>query len=344
MSGLERWYRRLLLAYPRRYRRTRGLELLTTLLDASGPEQRRPHWRDAVDVVATGLRYRFALPGGRWLATAVVFVALATGALGAGLGARLGWRGAPDLPTDDALSASAERFTPGWQAGAPDPDDIRPFRIIGNWLSSAPVRMLGGDTWRDTTGMVISPAATPSTAALAQALDRLHAAGWRTDPTREVGEHTVVTAHRAGIIMVVAVQSARGERSVFYFVYQREEPRPVLPLTIAGALLSGALGWLGAAALLRRARGRARGVQALLVAVAIPALGLLVPATATTWLILASGHPIDPAAWPPPPAWAAYVTELGRMFTVAGAFLALLVVLMAAVAPTARTYSPGRAP
>ena len=58
----------------------------------------------------------------------------------------------------------------------------------------------------------------------------------------------------------------------------------------------------------------------------------------------ATGHPIDPAAWPPPPAWAAYATELGWMFTTAGAFLALFAVLMVAVAPTARTYSPGRAP
>jgi hypothetical protein len=57
---LERRYRRLLLAYPRWYRSVRGLEMLTTLLDAAAPGQRRPTWRD---LVLRGLRCRLGLPG-----------------------------------------------------------------------------------------------------------------------------------------------------------------------------------------------------------------------------------------------------------------------------------------
>ena len=343
MTGLERSYRRLLLAYPRRYRRTRGPELLTTLLDASGPDQRRPHWRDAVNVVGSGLRYRFALPGGRWLATAVVFVALATAALGAAAGARLGWQDAPDLPADDVLTTWVHRLTPSQQSYAPTPDEIRPLRIGGR-LPWIPVQLLGGADSGDSAGVMIVPSGTSLANTLDLTGDRLHADGWRMDPARTIGEHTVVTAHRGGLTVIIAAHSLPNWRSVLYIAYQREEPRPVLPLTIAGALLFGALGWLGAAAVLRRARSRARGVQVLLMAVAIPALGLLLPATVTTWLILLTGHPVDPAAWPPPPAWAAYATELGRMFTTAGAILTVFVVLMAAVAATARTYSPGRAP
>ena len=344
MTGLERRYRRLLLAYPRPYRRTRGLELLTTLLDASAPDQRRPHWRDAVNVVAAGLRYRFALPGGRWAATGVVLVALATGALGAAAGARLGWHGAPDLPADDVRTATAQDLTPSQQSNTPKPDEIHPF-VAGSRLAWIPVQLLGGASPGDSTGSSISPSGTSSANTIELIGDRLHATGWRADPARTIGEHTVVAARRGGITMIIAVQSLRNWRSAVYLGYQREEPGPVLPLTILGAVLFGTLGWSGAAAVLRRARSRARGVQALLVALAIPALGLLLPATATTWLILATGHPIDPVAWPPPPAWAAYDTELGRMFTVSGAFLALFVVLMTLAAPaTARTYSPGRAP
>jgi hypothetical protein len=343
MTGLERSYRWLLLAYPRRYRRTRGLELLTTLLDASGPDQRRPHWRDALNVVATGLRYRFALPGGRWLATGVVLVALATAALGAAAGARLGWRGAPQLPADDVLTTWVQRVTPSQQSYAPTPDEIHPLRIGGR-LPWIPVQLLGGASSGDSAGMAMSPSGTSLANTVELTSDRLRADGWRTDPIRTIDGYTVVTAHRGGLTVIIAGQPLPNWRSILYIVYQREEPRPVLPLTVAGALLFGVLGWLGAAAVLRRAGSRARGVQALLVAVAIPALGLLLPATVTTWLIVATGHPIDPAAWPSPPAWAAYATELGRMFSAAGAFLALLVVLTVAVAPTARTYSPGRAP
>src|SRR2546423_9059455 len=193
MTGLERWYRRRLLAYPRRYRRTRGLELLTTLLDASGPDQRRPHWRDAVDVVATGLRYRFALPGGRWVATAVVFVALAAAALGAAGGARLGWQDAPDLPADDVLTTCVQRLTPSQQSYEPTPDEIRPLRIGGR-LPWIPVQLLGGADSGDSAGVMIVPSRTSLANTLDLTRDRLHPDGWRTDPARTLRANPGVNA------------------------------------------------------------------------------------------------------------------------------------------------------
>jgi len=56
---LERRYQRLLLAYPRRYRRARGGELLTTLLDAAPAGRRRPTWAEA-DLLAGGMRCRLS--------------------------------------------------------------------------------------------------------------------------------------------------------------------------------------------------------------------------------------------------------------------------------------------
>ncbi|MCW6007517.1 hypothetical protein K1W54_23650, partial [Micromonospora sp. CPCC 205371] len=61
---MTRWYRLLLHAYPRWYRRERGTEMLTTLLDAAEPGQQRPHPRDALDLLLGGLRCRFAVPRG----------------------------------------------------------------------------------------------------------------------------------------------------------------------------------------------------------------------------------------------------------------------------------------
>ncbi|WP_173036224.1 hypothetical protein [Phytohabitans flavus] len=99
---LERAYRRLLLAYPRRYRRERGTEILTTLLDAARPDQRRPSPRDALDLVLGGLRRRLAIPRGPLPAAAATVVALLA-ALGAAAGT-------------------------GWRAAAPEPDPGRPAR------------------------------------------------------------------------------------------------------------------------------------------------------------------------------------------------------------------------
>jgi hypothetical protein len=59
MTRLEQVYRLLLLAYPRRYRRARGAEMLTTLLEAA-----RPLRREMVGLLWGGVRARFRLPGG----------------------------------------------------------------------------------------------------------------------------------------------------------------------------------------------------------------------------------------------------------------------------------------
>lgn len=62
MSDLERSYRRLLRAYPGFYRRERGLELLTTLLDAAEPERARPPFGEAAHLLWTGFWHRFVPP------------------------------------------------------------------------------------------------------------------------------------------------------------------------------------------------------------------------------------------------------------------------------------------
>jgi len=61
MSPLERRCRVLLRAYPAEYRRERGEEIITTLMEASPEGRSRPSLRDARSLVAGGLRARAAL-------------------------------------------------------------------------------------------------------------------------------------------------------------------------------------------------------------------------------------------------------------------------------------------
>ncbi|TDB81776.1 hypothetical protein [Micromonospora sp. KC721] len=57
-EALEAWYRLLLCAYPRHYRRERGAEMIGTLMEAAGTDQRRPTVREAVILILRGLQAR----------------------------------------------------------------------------------------------------------------------------------------------------------------------------------------------------------------------------------------------------------------------------------------------
>jgi hypothetical protein len=69
MDTYERHCRRLLRAYPIRWRERRGDELIGTLLDLAEPGQRYPSPRGSFDVVRAGLltRWREHPPLGHWL-------------------------------------------------------------------------------------------------------------------------------------------------------------------------------------------------------------------------------------------------------------------------------------
>jgi hypothetical protein len=73
-------YRRLLWAYPARYRASRGEEIISTLMEAA-PHRRRPTPRDAMDLACSGLLTRFGfghvpgLAGGSAIASVVALAA-----------------------------------------------------------------------------------------------------------------------------------------------------------------------------------------------------------------------------------------------------------------------------
>jgi hypothetical protein len=74
---LERRYRRLLRAYPRRYQVERGEEIVGTYLDLVGPGPRWPSPHDALDLLCAGLRERLRGYGALGLADAFPLAATA---------------------------------------------------------------------------------------------------------------------------------------------------------------------------------------------------------------------------------------------------------------------------
>jgi hypothetical protein len=65
MSGLERWYRRLLAWYPRDHRRMYEDEMFGVLLDGARPGQRYPGRAETVDLLRSALWLRFGRTRGR---------------------------------------------------------------------------------------------------------------------------------------------------------------------------------------------------------------------------------------------------------------------------------------
>ncbi len=116
MIPLAKRFRLLLLAFPRHYRRSRGAEMLTTLLDGSPPGQRWPTMRSALSVVWSGIRCRFRLRPGKFSRIAAAVTALAGAVFGAVLGSWVAWNtAAGPLPSDaeaDAIARSVVAAEP----------------------------------------------------------------------------------------------------------------------------------------------------------------------------------------------------------------------------------------
>ena len=295
-TPLERRYRRLLRAYPAAYRRRHGDELLTTLLDAAGPDRVRPSRRDVVDLVRGGLRQRFRLPVGKAPVAVAVFAAFAFGALGAGTGSFLGWCTTPPLRVDASAAqiaglAVGEPYAGGfsrdnrWQNRAVTIQAVDP-RYIAGWTSAA-------------------------------AADRFAAAGWTVEPaggSAFIASRGAVRARVAGPGPAApapggAVTGPGPAAEPVDVVIWPVVPAAV-PIGVAAGWLAGAAGgWLLVAWLAYRLRGERswarRGAVAMLVAVAI--LVLFRPVL-LTYLLIGASALLGPDRWgPPPPVYAGLI-------------------------------------
>ncbi|GAB4054258.1 hypothetical protein [Catellatospora paridis] len=242
---LERSYRRLLRAYPGHYRRERGLEILTTLLDAAKPGQVRATRDDAAHLILSGLRFRLVPPG--WAAKVAAGVAalwLAT--VLSGIGAYLAWGSSsadPHVLDDPKLAALADALVG------------RPPTLITSDDSDLLVLTLNyrGRMFYDLDAEAL-PGVKPAPAdhnrayefettrgVLDDAHRRLRADGWQTGaitgPDRGRG---TFWATRDGLLLRMAeVRSSRGPSSANVDIY------PVEPSGVpAGALAGFAVGLL----------------------------------------------------------------------------------------------------
>jgi len=220
MRTLDKRYRRLLLFYPRAYRRQHGEELVTTLLDAAPAGRVRPARGEVLDLVRGGLRQRFRLPVGRRMVVLAALVAIGTGAFGGTAGTWLGLRIAAGLPDRAAQQAIAD--------------------VV--WGQHYDGRLFDPIDGRRPTGV---GSRTPPAWSFAAARDRLTAAGWdvrqiEADPMSGPGPALVGGRHGTRI----RVEQADG---LVWLELWPARPAGTLPLAVVGWLAGAVAGWLLAA-------------------------------------------------------------------------------------------------
>jgi hypothetical protein len=168
-------------AYPRWYRRERGTEMVTTLLDDARPGQRRPRLVEVLDLLRRGLLTRLWLPRnvGAYLVAAIV--ALFFAVIGAAAGVLLSpYPG----PPREAQAVAVAVLAVG-QA----PQDV-PGPVVHCDLTDCPAPATGDDVVSydappdrtDRVAVSYHPSAAQVSTFVAEARQRLAAAGWRVGP------------------------------------------------------------------------------------------------------------------------------------------------------------------
>lgn len=276
---LERAYRRLLLAYPGRYRHRHGPEIVTTLLELADPGQRRPARADAWHLIASGLRQRFRLPSGQPAAwVAAVLITLITGAFGAAAGSWAGVQTFAALPDHAAL---AEQVAGTGRAHVMT-HDSSPWTHTGhyasaevnrNWQAEAARQRLQADGWQvgpnTPFGNTVSTV-DPATGAMTEIP--------ADDSTFEAEKGDVVLAVSATLVPIEAQPLTAWHGLVHTQSWARATP-VFLPLIVAGLVTGLLTGWLLAAAGTYRIRRSPRPRPATITG-AVAVLTLALPAVA----------------------------------------------------------------
>lgn len=238
---------------------------------------------------------------------AAVVCALTVAAVGAALGAWLGWRGAPALPSDAAVLALVQPAAPDARLTVVARHDA-PFAYEH---APGPMTWLIGDDDYNAGGVVLTAGASLDTLRAG-----LAAQGWHTsdDPAYQgiaasKGEWSV-HAYPAD---VDGSPTDRHVAKVVAVDFGRAEPARVGPLTAAGYLLGLAAGWL----LTRRAN------RYLLAA----GLLLLLPGTVITTGDLIAVRTL-PADVTPPALWGDYLFFGIRALTTVGLLVMAVALLL----------------
>ncbi|WP_018217739.1 hypothetical protein [Salinispora vitiensis] len=330
---LERWYRRLLWAYPVGYRRSHGEEILTMLLDSAEPGRRVPARADVVDVLRGAVRQWFRLPIGRTAVLSAVLSAVVLGAVGAGVGSWLAWQTGAALPSDTEALQTAETVA-GVPMNAPDVTRIadrgephpRVYvfaleQALPNWTLAAAQARLRADGWtlgtvRESTNQAVRgrPASPVYSVQATRGNLELEAVG---DTFRSGGTGTIVH---------VGIHPVRPDW----------EPAAILVGGLAGAVI----GWLLTGFASYRLRGRTLPRRLTVLALGVTALGFAADPTIGLYETLAGYAFGDPE--PVRPSYPAYYWVAARPATerIGGALAIGLMILV--LAATGRRRSEER--
>ncbi|WP_431933773.1 hypothetical protein [Micromonospora sp. RP3T] len=356
--SLAHQYRRLLLAYPRAYRRERGPEILGLLLDSAPPGRTRPRLREAADLVRGGLRCRLGRPASRTVGVWAALTALICGLFTAALTARLTWETSRPQPDRAEFAAVFTEAFPGHRLS----DDVSTAPALFVYYNQ-PLRLRqwrglvlgdGGEYQEGSaSGSASGPMPTPPDRTLATAARRLEADGWQvSEPTsialrtcdaascRQAGEpvETVLVARRGDTVLRATFNDPDIYGSYLYVEVQRATPPAVLPAAALAGLVGGALAWLAFGWASRRTDGR-RGVPLLL---GITLVLWWTPAVLAALSLV--GHHLDE----PHPSWHPLWEWLGQpalslffLVGLAGAATLSAIALVPRREPHPLTLSPG---
>ncbi|GIH04929.1 hypothetical protein Rhe02_29960 [Rhizocola hellebori] len=262
MTVMTGRYRLLLWAYPRDYRRERGVEMVSTLLDAG---HARPGWRVTFNLVVHGMRCRLGRPASRSVALWAVLMSVVCGLYGSALGARVGWETARPLPERAEAAAIFTSIFPEHGVTGEIYRSKAMFTIYGEPLSLDNLDTLlsfdGGEYGLgDTNTSTSLPASTGQRAIIASALERLPANGWEAsepvtsnaaecataacDPTT-LPTQTLLTARRGdNILEIHTVSDPRLGQLRLAMSLSRATPWPVHPAAILGFVIGALATWL----------------------------------------------------------------------------------------------------
>jgi len=239
-DALERRYRRLLLAYPAHYRRRRGVEILTTLMDAAPAGRAHPSIGQVIDLLFDGLRCRLS-PRGTPIAVAVL-TALFAAVFGAIGGSWAGWQSAGDLPDNTMAAAIARTAVPDMPSTPYDRHDFlfgyaSPESAEENLLAAV---LIGGDDYNAGYVQFTVTHAADDLATLRAARERLQAAGWQVEPVVRKPYGGELSASRDDLFVQLTTEGLGTKTSLSVY---RSRPAAVPVLTVLGLLVGGLAGW-----------------------------------------------------------------------------------------------------
>jgi hypothetical protein len=257
----------LLRCYPQSYRRARGEELVSTLLDAAPEGRLRPTWRERVTLVRHGLRCRLGRPESRSVVVWSVLTAVICGLFVAALGSWLGWEAARPEPGPAELQAIMNDAVPGGEVQVDsnypghfyveDGDGPRPIRAADLRRLALDFGPFGGDGisyYKTENGASVrTQEPLDGDRALATARQRLAARGWRLyaprtypggcDPDCGTFVMTMFRAQRGDTVLTLEVYTSDGTGDVRGSAY-RATPRTAQVAAVVGGLFGAAVSWL----------------------------------------------------------------------------------------------------